>query len=65
MELPKSVVTSQNQVYVIEDAYVKLRDVEPVEFRTETIVVQGIPKGTQVIIDPVDQPIQGIKATSL
>ncbi|MEM8896444.1 MAG: efflux RND transporter periplasmic adaptor subunit, partial [Bacteroidota bacterium] len=37
MELPKSVVTSQNQVYVIEDAYVKLHDITPLEFRAETI----------------------------
>ncbi|MEM9830414.1 MAG: efflux RND transporter periplasmic adaptor subunit [Bacteroidota bacterium] len=64
VEVPKTALTRQNQVYVIEDSTVRLKDVTPLDYRETTVVVQGLAQNDQVITDPVTSPIQGITAVS-
>ncbi len=62
VEMPKEVLTRQNQVYVIEDSVVKLKNVTPLEYQEVTVIVQGLAQNDQVITDLITSPIQGITA---
>lgn len=64
VEIPKEVLTRQNQVYIIEDSTVKLKDVDPLEFHENTAIVRGLAANDQLITDAGNSPIQGIKAVS-
>lgn len=64
VEVPKGALTRQNQVYVIKDSTVQLKDIIPLEYQDETVIVQGLAQNDQVITDPVTSPIQGITAVS-
>lgn len=64
VEIPKDILTRKNQVHVIEDSTVKLKNVSPLEFRDNTVIVQGLAAGDQLITDAVQAPIQGLKAIS-
>ncbi len=64
VEIPLALLTRENQVYIIKDSIVRLKNVEPVEFRQQTVIVQGFSEGDQLITDPVLTPILGLKATS-
>lgn len=64
VEIPKEVLTNENQVYTIHDSVVKLKDVEPLEFRQNSVIVRGLSHGEEVITDQILSPILGTKATS-
>ncbi len=64
VEIPGETLTRKNQVYVIEDSIVRLKDVVPLEFLENTVIVQGLAPGDQLITDPIQSPIQGIAAVS-
>jgi hypothetical protein len=64
VEVPKDALTRQNQVYVIEDSTVQLKNVTPLEYQETTVIVEGLAQNDQVITDPVTSPIQGITAVA-
>ena len=55
---------STNQVHIIQDSVVNLKEVVPVSFTENTVWVSGLAEGDEVIIDEILQPITGIKAVS-
>ena len=64
VEIPKDVITRENQVYIIHDAVVKLKDVRPLEFRENSVIVHGLSNGDQIITDRIISPVLGTKAVS-
>ncbi|MBV6647379.1 MAG: HlyD family efflux transporter periplasmic adaptor subunit, partial [Cyclobacteriaceae bacterium] len=59
VELPKNLLTRQNQVHTLVNGTVQLKDVKPVEFYESTVVVEGLTEGEELILDPGQSPIQG------
>ena len=64
VEIPKSMLTRKNQVYVIEDSVVRLKSVTPLEFRNQMVIVQGLALNDELITDTILSPVQGIIAAS-
>ena len=64
VELPTALITRRNQVHIVENDVVKLKDVVPVEYQGKHVIVRGLSSGDEVITDEVTTPIQGIKAVS-
>ncbi|MEM9328736.1 MAG: HlyD family efflux transporter periplasmic adaptor subunit [Bacteroidota bacterium] len=64
VELSKDLITRNNQVYLIKDSIVQLKDVELLAYNATSVVVGGLSHGDKVITDPVRSAIQGIKATA-
>ena len=64
VEIPKDILTNENQVYTIHDSVVRLKNVKPVDFRQNSVIVQGLSMGEEVITDRVLSPILGTKAIS-
>lgn len=62
VEIPKSILTRKNQVYIIKDSVVWLKSVTPLEFRDQTVIVQGLDANDGLITDPILSPVQGIIA---
>lgn len=62
--LPLEALTRDNQVHVIQDSTIVLRDVKPVHFDGQNVWVQGLENGTVVIREAVNQPIAGTRAAS-
>lgn len=61
-ELSRDVITRSNQVYVIKDDRVQLKNIEPLSFNGDIVVVSGLEVGDLVIVDEVNSSIQGIAA---
>ena len=62
VELPRSLLSRQNQIHLIEDSTVILKAVNPVAIRSSTVVVSGLAAGDRVVAETVYSPIEGIKA---
>lgn len=64
VEIPKDVLTRKNQVYTIDESVVRLKDVKPLEYRQNSVIVQGLSHGEAVITDRILSPVLGTKAIS-
>ena len=64
VKIDKEVLTREHQVYTIQDSVVRLKTVTPVYYRQNTVIVQGLAAGDQIITDPILSPLQGTKAVS-
>ncbi|MEM8900558.1 MAG: HlyD family efflux transporter periplasmic adaptor subunit [Bacteroidota bacterium] len=63
-EIPLIAMTRTNQVHVIQDSIVSLKEVVPISFRENSVWVKGLAEGEEVIIEEILEPITGIKAVS-
>lgn len=61
-ELSRNAITRNNQVYVIADERVHLKDVNTLSYHDDKVVVSGLDAGDLVITDEINTPIQGITA---
>lgn len=64
VELSKELITRNNQVYLIKDSTVQLKNVELLAFNSGTVIVSGLDAGDRVIVDPIQSPVQGIVAVA-
>ena len=64
VEIPKDVLTRENQVYTIDNSVVRLKWVKPLEYRQNSVIVQGLSHGETVITDRILSPVLGTRATS-
>lgn len=62
VSLPLTALNRNNQVHVIQDSTVVLKNVDPVHYEQQIVWVKGLEEGTEVITEEVIQPIVGIKA---
>ncbi|MEM7657882.1 MAG: efflux RND transporter periplasmic adaptor subunit [Bacteroidota bacterium] len=49
VELPRDLLIAQKSVYVVQDSTMRLMEVEPVQYTNESVLVKGIPDGTQLV----------------
>ncbi len=63
-QIPRSILTSQNQVYVIRDSLVRLKDVQVKGYTGNYALVTGLSEGDQVVNEVVNQPIEGTRAVA-
>jgi len=63
-ELPKEVLSRENQVYTVQDGVVQSKKVTPLVYMNESVWVQGLLAGDVVITEQVVEPIEGIKITT-
>lgn len=62
--IPNVAMNRNNQVHLIKDSLVILKNVEPVYYGQRDIWVKGLAKGDRVITEELIQPIVGTKAVS-
>lgn len=55
IEIPRSLLINQSEVFVVEDDKLAIKRVQPVHFTNKTAIIRGLPDGTQL----VDRPIPG------
>jgi membrane fusion protein, multidrug efflux system len=48
-EIPRSVLFDEDQVFIVQDGHLAQVTVEAVHFKSQTVVVKGLPDGTQVL----------------
>jgi hypothetical protein len=49
IELPRSILMSDNQVYVTDGKTLQQQSVEPLYFTEKTVIVRGLEDGVQVL----------------
>ncbi|MEM9339353.1 MAG: HlyD family efflux transporter periplasmic adaptor subunit [Bacteroidota bacterium] len=52
-EMDRSLMVSENEIYVIKEGNLDLLKVNPVYFSDKKVVLKGIPEGTDVLLKPV------------
>jgi multidrug efflux pump subunit AcrA (membrane-fusion protein) len=60
IEIPRELLVDQNKVYVLNDSVLELREVEPVYFAKEKVVVRGLESGAKLISSPVPGAYSGM-----
>ncbi|MEM9886287.1 MAG: HlyD family efflux transporter periplasmic adaptor subunit [Bacteroidota bacterium] len=63
-QIPRSILTPQQQVYVIRDSTVRLKDVQVKTYTDNYALVTGLSEGDVIVNEVVDQPIEGIRAVA-
>lgn len=62
--LPLAALNRSNQVHVIQDSLVSLKDVKPLIYEQDQVWVEGLNEGEQVITEEIIEPIVGTRAIS-
>lgn len=60
-EINRNLLVDQQKVYVIQDSLLKLVNVEPVYFTTNTAIVTGIPEGSLLLNENIIGAYEGLK----
>ena len=60
-ELDRQLLLDNNQVYIINDTLLAVTDVSPVHFKENSVVVQGLANGTQILAKPVPGAYSGMR----
>lgn len=63
-QLPRSILTPQQQVYVIRDSTVRLKDVQVKIYTDNYALVTGLSEGDVIVNEVVERPIEGIKTVA-
>ena len=64
IKISSNLMTRNNQVYTIQENVVKLESVIPVRYEQDQIIVKGLEDGQLMINEPVNQPIEGTRASA-
>jgi len=62
VELPKELLTRNNQVFVLSDSLIKTKPVEALAYTSATVILQGLKEGDLVINEPMKSTLHGTKA---
>ena len=60
IEIPRSLLVNDNEVYVVEDDKLALRTVKTVHFTDKTAIVRGLPDGIRMLTRPVPGAYSGM-----
>lgn len=60
IEIPRSLLINQSEVFVVENDKLAIKRVEPVHFTNKTAIIRGLPDGTQLISRPVPGAYSGM-----
>lgn len=61
MEIPRNLLTSQNQVYIIKDSLLRLANIELIHQNDQSIVVRGLKDSDYLLMKPVPKAFDGMK----
>lgn len=64
IRIPNTALTQDSQVHIITDGIVQLKAVDVLNYQGEEVLVTGLEVGDQVIVEQLDNPIVGQRATS-
>jgi len=60
LELPRSLLTNENQLFAVEDGKLVIKTVNPVYYTEKTVVVKGLPDGTEFVNRPLPGAYNGM-----
>ena len=60
IEISRSLLLDNQQVFVVKDSILDIIDVQPVYFSNATVVLKGIPDGTVILSKPVPGAYAGM-----
>ncbi|MEM7551446.1 MAG: HlyD family efflux transporter periplasmic adaptor subunit [Bacteroidota bacterium] len=64
IELPKDILTRNEQVYILKDSIIQLKTVKPLAYLPSSVIVTGLSPDDQVINEQIKPTLQGTKAIS-
>ncbi len=64
-EIDRKLLLDQNKVFVVKDSLLELREITPVFFNENTVVIKGLADGTKILANPVPGAYSGMKVKSL
>lgn len=60
MEIPRSLLTNQNELYAVVDGKLVIKTVTPVYTTEKTVIVKGLPDGTEFVNRPLPGAYNGM-----
>ncbi|MDX2247066.1 MAG: efflux RND transporter periplasmic adaptor subunit [Bacteroidia bacterium] len=63
-EISRNLLEENNQIFVIDNGALKLFTVTPVKYSSETVLVRGIPDGTEILDEAVIGAYEGMKVST-
>lgn len=60
LELPRNLLTNENEIFSVEDDKLMIRTVTPVYYTEKTVVVKGLPDGTEYVSRPLPGAYNGM-----
>ncbi|MEP0366716.1 MAG: HlyD family efflux transporter periplasmic adaptor subunit [Cyclobacteriaceae bacterium] len=60
IEISRSLISDNNEIMVVEDDQLKMKEVTPVYFADKTVVIKGLPDGTVMLSKPVMGAYEGM-----
>lgn len=61
LEIPRSIVTGGNKVFVIEeDSILRVQEVEVLKINAESMVVKGLEEGSDLVVEPLAEAYNGM-----
>ena len=64
VQIPTSLITRSNQVFILKDSLIQLKSVEPLAYNSSSVIVKGLQAGDLLINEKIKSTLQGIKAIS-
>lgn len=61
IELPRSLLVNGKQIYIVKDSSLALHLVEPVRFSTDSVLLRGIPDGTEIVSESMVGAFEGME----
>ncbi len=65
MEIPRNAVFNKNQVYILEESRLKKSQVKILKHNQNTVLINGIPEGMVVVVEPLVNAREGTLAEIL
>ena len=63
IEIPRKLLDDSNKVFAVSDSVLQLLPVDPVKYTTSSVIVKGIPDGTQLLNEYVLGAYEGMKVS--
>lgn len=61
VEISRNLLMDQNKLYIVEDSSLKIVEIKPLHYMTQTVVVQGLEDGTVLLNESVAGAYEGLK----
>ena len=65
MEVARNVVFEKNQVFVVQDSLLQIREIDIKRMNGETVVFAGLTRGADLVVEPLINAHQGMKVYKL
>jgi hypothetical protein len=53
MEIPRNAVINQNQVFIVEDSLLKVKEIDVKKVNPKTVIFSGLTEGADLVIEPL------------